>query len=243
MIEWIVIFLIIFCIFVAHYTQSVAQYSLSQMNESQISTQLITVWEEKKPVVVSDVRSNGIWTPDGLKQTRFWGAQPIWESYQQNTDQILPQSKSQQLTWSEMLGVSQIESDILLKWFSLSPWIFSVRTEAHIGSEGLRQCYGWATAYSCSSGEVRCIMMHSAQKSRLPPGWKNLRWSEATVAHHPLWTQVQYIEVILRPGTVLLVPPHWIVAIEPMDEKPIWWTRSDIHHIISRWAQRLNEKD
>ena len=243
MIEWIVIFLIIFCIIVAHYSQSVAQYSLSQINESQISMQLTTLWEEKKPVVVSDVRPNGIWTSDGLKQTRFWGAQPVWESYQTNPSQRLPQNRSEQLTWSDILGIAQIESDLLLRWFSITPWIYSVRTEAHLGPEGLRQTYGWATAFTCSEGEARCILLHSAQKSRLPPGWKNLRWSEATVAHHPLWTQVQYIEVILRPNTVLLVPPHWIVAIEPINTtKPIWWVRSDIHHPISRWAQRLNEE-
>jgi hypothetical protein len=243
MIEWIVILLIIFCIIVWYYSQSVAEYSLSQIKESQISTQLAQVWEERKPIVISENRSRGIWVSEGLRQTRFWGAQPIWNEYMNNPNKHPITDRAQQLTWAEILGISQIDSDTLLNWFNLSPIVFSVRTEAHIGPEGLRQTYGWATSISCTDGEARCIMVHSAQKARLPPGWLGLRWIDATVAHHPLWTQVQYIEVILRPGTTLIVPPHWIVAIEPLDSsKPIWWVRSDIHHPISSWAQRWNEK-
>jgi hypothetical protein len=243
MIEWIVILLIIFCIIVWYYSQSVAEYSLSQIKESQISTQLAQVWEERKPIVISENRSRGIWVSEGLRQTRFWGAQPIWNEYMNNPNKPPITDRAQQLTWAEILGISHIDSDTLLNWFNLSPIVFSVRTEAHIGPEGLRQTYGWATSISCTDGEARCIMVHSAQKARLPPGWLGLRWIDATVAHHPLWTQVQYIEVILRPGTTLIVPPHWIVAIEPLDSsKPIWWVRSDIHHPISSWAQRWNEK-
>ena len=244
MIEWIVILLIIFCITVWYYSQSVAEYSFSQIKESQISTQLAQVWEERKPVVISEVRNRGIWVANGLKQTRFWGAQPIWAEYESNPGKLITTTRAQQLTWAEILGITQIETDCLLNWFNLSSFIFSTRTEAHIGPEGLRQTYGWATALACTDGEARCIMIHSAQKARLPPGWLNLRWVDATVAHHPLWTQVQFIEIILRPGTVLIVPPHWIVAVEPLDvAKPIWWVRSDIHHPISSWAQRWNEKE
>jgi len=241
MIEWIVILLIIFCIVVSHYSQSATQYSLSQIKESQILLNLQSLWEERKPVVVSEVRSREIWSSNSLRQTRFWGAQPIWNQYETNPHEKLTLPPGLQITWSEILGISMIESVLLLKWFDMSPWVFSTRTEAHLGPAGLRHLYGWATSITCTQGEARCILLHSAQKTRLPPGWKGLRWAEATVAHHPLWTQVQYIEVILRPGTVLLVPPHWIMAIEPLDAKPIWWTRTDLHHPISKWAQQWNE--
>jgi hypothetical protein len=242
MIEWLVIFLIIFCIIVWHYSQATGKYNLSQLTESQIPTNLTSLWEEKNPVVVSKIKNLGFWVADALKQTRFWGAQPIWQQYQENPQTPPPVDRSLQITWSDILGLSQIESEILLKWFDMSPLVFSVRTEAHIGPEGIRQTYGWATSITCTDGEARCILLHNAQKSRLPPGWKGLRWADATVAHHPLWTQVQNIEVILRPGTVLLVPPHWLFAIEPLDPtRPIWWTRSDLHHPISKWAQRWNE--
>jgi hypothetical protein len=243
MIEWIVILLIIFCIIVWHYTQSTNKYSLSQIKEPQIPISLTTLWEEKNPIVVSEVKSRKIWSSDALKQTRFWGAQPIWQQYMSNPLAVQSVERTLQIIWAEILGISRIQSDTILRWFDLSPIVFSTRTEAHIGPEGLRQLYGWATAVECSDGEARCILLHSGQKSRLPPGWQNLRWSDATVAHHPLWTQVQNIEVILRPGTVLLVPSHWILAIEPLvPEKPFWWTRTDLHHPISRLAQDLNEK-
>ena len=243
MIEWIVILLIILCILVGYYSQRVSEYSISQIKEVQIPLHLTHVWEEKKPVVISGVRSRGLWVAEGLRQTRFWGAQPIWGAYMADPDQAFPANRAQQLTWAEILGISQIESETLLRWFDLS-WGFSTRVEAHIGAEGLRPTHGWATAFSCTDGEARCILIHSRQAAKLPPGWKDLRWRDATVSHHPLWTQVQYIEVILRPGTYLIVPPHWTVAVEPLDStKPIWWTRTDIHHPISAWAQWWNSKN
>jgi hypothetical protein len=242
MVEWILILIIILCIFIWYYKQSVSEYSLSQIKEAQISMQLSTLWEEKKPVVVSEVRPQEIWLANSLKQTRFWGAQPVWNDYETNPNIIVPINRAQQLAWSEILGISQIQSNLLLNWFDLSPWLFSVRTEAHIGPEGLRSTFGWATAISCTQGTARCILLHNAQKAKLPAGWSGLRWRDATVAHHPLWVQVQFIEIILRPGTTILVPPHWIVAIEAMDQQPIWWLRSDVHHPISKGAQLLNEK-
>lgn len=242
MIEWIIILLIIFCIMVAYYSQSVSEYSISQINESQIQLQLSHLWEERKPVVISDIREKGIWTAKSLKQTRFWGAQPVWAAYEAEPNTSVATVRAQHSTWADILGISTLESETLLKWFSISPWLFYTKTEAHIGYEGLRQCYGWATSFTCTDGEARCILIHSAQKTKLPPGWNGLRWSEATVTHHPLWTQVKFIEVILRPGTTLIVPPHWIVAIEPLLDEPIWWIRSDVHHPISGWAQQWNEK-
>ena len=240
--EWILVLLLIVIILVWYYTQSVSEYSLSQIKESQISMQLASLWEEKKPVVVSEVRPQEIWLANSLRQTRFWGAQPVWESYEANPEAPLAISRAQELTWAEILGIAQIQKDSLLRWFDLSPWVYSVRTEAHIGPEGLRATYGWATSISCTEGEGRCILLHAAQKAKLPDGWKGLRWRDATVAHHPLWIQVQFIEVILRPGTTILIPPHWIVAIESKDSAPLWWVRSDVHHPISAFAQRLNER-
>ena len=243
MLEWILILVIILCISIWYYTQSVSEYGLAQIKESQISMQLAQVWDEKKPVVISDVRAQEIWLANSLRQTKYWSAEPSWNTYE-NTGLYIPthQGRTKEQAWAEILGITQIQKTILTKWFELSPWIFHTKTEAHIGAEGLRTSFGWATSYSCTQGIARCILLHNAQKAKMPDGWKGLRWKDATFTHHPLWVQVQYIEVVLRPGTTLLVPPHWIVAIEPADtNETIWWIRSDVHHPISAMAQRLNE--
>ena len=244
MIEWCIIIGIIFCSAVWYYSQSVSEYSLSQIKESQISVQLSDLLTEKKPIIISDVYTMPIWTSESLKNTRFWSAQPVWESYQREPENLLIETnRPQQMTWSDMLGISEMESNRLLTWFDLSPYIFSVRSEAHIGAEGLRPSYAWSTMYKATEGELRVILLHKKQTMKLPPGWLGLRWKDATIEHHPLWVQVQCIEIILRPGTVLLVPPHWTIAIEPLvKDEPIWWIRSDVHHPISRWAQQWNER-
>ena len=115
MIEWIVILLISLCILVWHYSQTTPKYTLSQIKESQISMQLTALWEERAPVVISEVKAKELWVAESLKQTRFWGAQPVWEDYQTNPSvAIVPQNVAQQLTCADILGVSQIENDTLL---------------------------------------------------------------------------------------------------------------------------------
>jgi hypothetical protein len=242
MLEWFIILGIIICIVVWYYNQSATEYSLNQITEVQVPVQLADLWQEKKPVVVSDCGANRLWVADGLRQTRFWVAQPVWEAYEQNPGTLVAPGRALEVTWADILGVSRLEEERLLRYFNGASWIFGTRTEAHIGAEGLRETYGYATAISVTDGEGRCILLHSAQKAKMPPGWLGLRWANATVAHHPLWTQVQFIEVVLRPGTTLLVPPHWIMAIEPLEQmKPVWWVRTDYHHPISKLAQKMGE--
>ena len=244
MIEWIGIFLIIVCILAWYYSHSVSEYRFSQIQEFQIPTQLNVLWEEKIPVIISDITTKDIWSPTFLQITRFWSAQPLWSKYQTDPTIHIPFDKNQQTIWAEILGISQIQEETLLRWFSLPPLVFSVSTETRLGPIPLRPVYGWATSIQCTYGEVRCILLHSAQKARLPSGWDGLRWRDATVAHHPIWTQVKFVEVILRPGTALLVPPHWVVALESVDPSVACWTLwSEIHHPLSKIAKRLHDNN
>lgn len=238
MIEWIVILFVIFCIIAWYYSQSVSEYRILQLKEIQIPTQLQIVWEEKVPVIVSDIKTNDIWSPESLRLTRFWSAQPNWATYQKNPREVFQENPN--IVWSDILGITQIQESILLNWFSFPSFLFSVKTETHIGSIPLRSTFGAATFIKCTHGEAKCILLHNAQKEKLPSGWQNLQWKHATVAHHPMWTQIKFIEVILRPTTAILIPPHWIVAIEPLDTtKPIWTVWSEVHHPISRLAKHL----
>ena len=108
MIEWCIIIGIIFCSAVWYYSQSVSEYSLSQIKESQISVQLSDLLTEKKPIIISDVYTMPIWTSESLKNTRFWSAQPVWESYQREPENLLIETnRPQQMTWSDMLGISK----------------------------------------------------------------------------------------------------------------------------------------
>jgi hypothetical protein len=244
MIEWVVVLLVIVCIIAWYYSHSLSEYRFSQIKEVQIPTQLDSLWEEKIPIIVSDLNNKDIWTSDSLKLTKFWTAQPVWAMYEQDAHINTRTSKETSILWADILGITQIQQETLVQWFSLSPLVFSVTSETHLGPIPLRPTFGWATCIKCTQGEARCILLHNAQKSRLPAGWESLRWRDATVAHHPIWSQVKFVEVILRPGTALLIPPHWVMALEPLDtEKPMWSIISEVHHPVSKIAKRIHENN
>lgn len=242
MIEWVVVLLVIVCIIAWYYSHSVSEYRFSQIKEFQIPTQLDSLWEEKIPIIVSDLTNKDIWSSTSLKLTQFWTAQPLWSMYEQDPQIHINLSQDNKVLWADILGISQIQQEVLLNWFSLSPLLFSVTSETHLGPIKLTPTFGWATCIKCTQGEARCILLHNSQKSRLPAGWDTLRWRDATVAHHPIWSQVKFVEVILRPGTALLIPPHWVVAVEPSDmQTPVWSIISEVHHPVSKIAKRLHE--
>ena len=53
-----------------------------------------------------------------------------------------------------------------------------------------------------------------------------------TTQDTPLLSQISYLDVILRPGTLLLLPPHMIVDISTASQSA-WSFIAEIHHPIS----------
>jgi hypothetical protein len=72
----------------------------------------------------------------------------------------------------------------------------------------------------------------------LPPSWEGTFVSELKPAESPLLHEVQFIDVILRPGHLFILPPHWIVSMKSDDTPPVFaWI--EVHHPISFLAAAL----
>jgi hypothetical protein len=59
--------------------------------------------------------------------------------------------------------------------------------------------------------------MHKKTDKFLPAGWRGLHPADMCRSHTPFLEDVKYIDIIVRPGTILLIPPHWRSAIEPRE--------------------------
>jgi hypothetical protein len=73
----------------------------------------------------------------------------------------------------------------------------------------------------------------------LPAKWTGRAFTSLTMEDTPLLNQIQYIEIILRKGNLLLLPAHLIVDVRSSynhTAESAWVFMADIHHPISRLA-------
>ena len=84
------------------------------------------------------------------------------------------------------------------------------------GRRGLQPMHSW-TAIILNDGIATVSLLHRKTDKFLPAAWRGLHPGELTLAHTPFLDDVKFIDIIVRPGTILLVPPHWRSAIEPTE--------------------------
>jgi hypothetical protein len=73
----------------------------------------------------------------------------------------------------------------------------------------------------------------------LPAKWTGRAFTSLTMEDTPLLNQIQYIEIILRKGNLLLLPAHLIIDVRSSyndTTDAAWVFMADIHHPISRLA-------
>jgi len=72
----------------------------------------------------------------------------------------------------------------------------------------------------------------------LPVNWERMNFDSLKTEDTPLLSQLQFIEVKVRPGTALCIPAHILVNITQHSEstETLFTYIVDIHHPISRFA-------
>jgi hypothetical protein len=105
------------------------------------------------------------------------------------------------------------------------------------GRRGLQPIHSW-TAIILTEGEATVSLLHRKNDKFLPACWKGLHPVDMSRSHTPFLDDVKYIDIIVRPGTVLLVPPHWRTAIEPTKENGLA-LEVTFHHPMSLFMGAL----
>lgn len=149
-------------------------------------------------------------------------------------------------TLATKAGLPVLATQTLLPTFKETVWwgpLATTRTEALIGAQGLRQTYGYVTAVQCTEGALAVSLVTEASDPYLPAAWKGKRLSKLTRDEAPLLAQIQYVDVIVRPGSLLLVPPHWRICWETHEsDKPALAVWTEIHHPISRFVAHVQRR-
>lgn len=205
MITAFILGIVFFIIYLFFYEQTASEYRINQVAYTAFSNKLLL---EQEPIVITGTPMCPIWTIEDIKQ----------RSLQLRKKPIDVRDRPPTLEDSRHLG-SNIGAEVWLEKLlhnnTLSQFTMK-EIRATWGRRGLQPIHTW-TSIVLTDGAATVSLLHRKSDKFLPAAWRGLHPAELTLAHTPFLDDVKYIDIIVRPGTILLVPPHWRMALAPLE--------------------------
>jgi len=225
MLEFILITSIVFLIVVFFYKQAICEFRINQIEWSQKS-QIPKLLSEKLPLVVRSIPSSTFWTHD----MEHYDSIPIfnemtlsqWMSNTKNgtNGTVVSSTTSVVCPWRYTQAERIASASGIVTWAHkwLNPSVLGYqrfwtmpRYHCWAGNIGLRKLVAW-TCLFVTEGEIHVTIMPESVEQALPAVWLNRFPTEFTERDTPLLADLKYIDIILRPGNALFMPPHWFMC-------------------------------
>jgi hypothetical protein len=220
------------------YKQAVAEFRILQTESLE---KAVPVLHERCPVIVTPTpMPQDLWTQKDIQQRPTLAGKGVngitlAEAMKQESFHLKPSTA--ELLATEIGLPVWVQKTILPMWKESQWWtrILSPRTEVAIGAQGLRPTFAYTTILLCTEGALQVSLLNESSEAYLPKKWLGKRLSKLTRDEAPLLGNIQYIDVIVRPGTALLLPPHWKVCWENTESPtPALAAWIELHHPMSR---------
>lgn len=250
--EWLISGIWIIAVSWFFYRQAIHEFRVNQANASQRSS-LLELWKERVPLVIRELPRMSLWTRSDVLE------RPCYECLAVFRDQTLPgwiegslaSSESAICPWqvNEKIAESIAAVTGISIWAKqhihpllgdgLAQWKM-VRYSAWAGRMGLRRTYASWTCILPTEGDLLVTLFPETMEMYLPSGWKGgdpTQWSKRDT---PFVGDIKYMDIVVRAGTCLFLPPHWFVSWKGMDESemPMVYTLS-YHSPVSWLAERI----
>lgn len=239
------------------YKQAVKEFRILQIDSLE---KAMAILYERCPIVVLPApQPNQLWTRAELQQRPTLQQVSVRSGTNSLTLKQALQIPSLQLKPEDaerlagQIGLPIWVQTTLAPVFTTSAWwtpCLRARTEVAIGAQGLRQTYGYSTVLLATEGALSVSLLNESSDAYLPVNWQGVRVSKLTRDEAPLLNQIQYIDVIVRPGSALLIPPHWKVCWETHKEKdektepkPALAVWIEFHHPVSRFVRSVANRN
>jgi hypothetical protein len=247
MIEIFLILALFFLVAVFFYKQALEEFDVLQIEANQMD-QLPKLLSEKSLLVVRSLPPIQLWTSQTVKEIpRIHGA-PYGKSkllelaentstsvplnYPKVSEQIAEQTGIQ--TWIQTTWLPRILESEYWKFY------FSSRAEVAIGNKGLRKTKAYATMILPTEGNLLVSVMPESSETYLPKSWTGRMFSAIKRAEAPLLGEIKFLDLKIRQGSALFVPPHWIVNIQQENDKMPWFLWVEFHTPMSKLAHTLS---
>jgi hypothetical protein len=230
MLEIIFIGFVLFIILTLFYKQAICEFRINQVEWEKRDT-LHELLQEKIPLVLRGIPSSTCWSHNDVIARECYSRIPIfkettlssWISSSAETA-ICPWSYPQAEQIARISGIP-IWAE---KWLhpvviprALRSWWIHPRYHCWTGRKGLHRTYAMWTCIFPVDGEIQASILTESMESNLPTSWMDRMPDELSLKDTPFIHDLKYMDVILRPGTCFILPPHWFVSWKPTETSSI----------------------
>jgi hypothetical protein len=222
---------LVLLIAVAFYKQRPADLQILQLEQAQIPNQLADLLEEQQPIVIRGTAPPKGLTADALTKAPRLSSFPVGGQPLQTvltTPSILASAAGVPTLSLELRR--QLADELSVPIWATHNWlphftqisiagpiIGTMRTEAVLGGLGLWKTVAKLTAFMPTEGTYTVSILATESESFLPKAWEYRYISSLSTNDTPLVADIKFLDIVVRPGTTLLLPPHRIVSMEPKD--------------------------
>jgi hypothetical protein len=254
--ELCILFTIIFLIAALFYKQRRDEISILQIEQGQLATSS-ELFAEKQPLILRGASAPQGLTAEGLKQIPRLANFPVGPFHLsdcianpailQGTGTPL-QTYEQREQLAEELSIPIWANITWRDIFAETSWIGwaagTLKSQFLLGGQGLSKTEAIYTLILPTSGTYLVSLLSKASEIYLPtPAEKWLYRYPTTLSVNdtPLVAELRYIDIVVRPGTGLCLPPHMVYSIQP--KEAVWSSAAivEYHEPITLLTRALSK--
>jgi len=209
---------ILFLIFVFFYKQAITEFRINQIEWSQHS-HLTALYHEKLPIVIRTIPPSTFWTQTDVAKRSVYDHISVFHEMSVS-EWLTTQNEHTVCPWRYSHAEQLARASGISVW--ANKWIHSAIMGYHkfwtipryycwAGNKGLHKTMSWTYLF-CTDGELHVTIMPETMEQFLPAEWLNLFPADITEHDTPFLKELKYIDIIVRPGTALFMPPHWFMS-------------------------------
>jgi hypothetical protein len=243
MLTEIVVFLsVLLFIAVLFYKQANEQFEILQIEASRIS-ELPTMYQDRSPIVVSDYDTPHLGTKEELykRHSIIQMATAPGQTLGQllaNPRALIPIKTAEFLAKETGLQIWFEHHLAKMLLPSYTSFLYSFNTSLWPHKRGMFKTKAFQTFLMPTQGTAVVTLMLQKMIPYLPTKWYSREFASLSLHDTPLLNQIQFIDIKLRRGNLLLLPAHLIVDVKSdNDGSDAWVFMAEIHHPISRFIR------
>ena len=215
MIEILFLLSFVFLIYAFFYKQYVNEYSINQIDFLSLY-KLQELLSEKYLIIVKNVPIPACVTSNNLLKTQRFSS--LLGNYLEKKDKQIHVPNELQTYLANETGF-QVYGEHTWKeklyWNQMSEYIITFKSKLLFGNKNLTVSRASYTLIIPIEGTYICSLINPEYQKSLPTYWKDINTIDSLITINK---QIQYIDVILRPGSVLIIPTHWYYLMNETKE-------------------------
>ena len=253
MLELFFLLALVFLIAVLFYKQRRPTMEILQAEESQIE-QLPDLLEEQQPLIIRGISPPKGLTKESLEKIQRLaqfsvGGQPLEDILKtpgilSSANGVPVLSRERRELLANELSIKVWGEHVWLPRFSQTTWIGwlvgCICAEVSLGGMGMWKTSAKYTSIMPTEGVYTISILSRESETFLPEKWQYRYPGSLSPNDTPLVADLKYMDIIVRPGTMICFPPHTIISMQPNDKEFAAAVIIEYHEPVSLLAKSFS---